>query len=46
VSASNRKLLASLKKIKAAVTAAAAGQPAATANVTIKPAPKKKRKAR
>jgi len=46
VSASNRKLLAALKKINAVVTAAAPGQLAATANVTIKPAPKKKRNAR
>jgi hypothetical protein len=43
VSASNRKLLAALKKIKSVVTAAASGQAPVTANVTIKPAPKRRR---
>ena len=43
VSASNRKLLAALKKINAVVTAATPGQPSATANVTIKPTPKRRR---
>jgi hypothetical protein len=43
VSASNRKLLAALTKISAVVTATASGQAPATANVTIKPAPKRPR---
>jgi hypothetical protein len=45
VSPSNRRALKKLKRVSAVITATAAGQPAVTARVTVKPPKAKKRRA-